>query len=140
MWVFLISLAFFPGEVKSFLAFPKVESSESVSGFQAKEKSRVYNKPSSSLQLIGGRTPVGRKDPCCLDGLSPFSSRKRNASEKLGSVTRRSTNWVKPTPLPLPQHVCLQIAFWRGGTVAQQLSLRFENHISQLHLLPWYTL
>ena len=57
---------------------------------------RVY-KRSSSLQLIGGWTPVGRKDPCCLNGFSRFSSSKRKASEKLGSVRRRSSILLVPS-------------------------------------------
>ena len=53
-------------------------------------------------------------------------------------------------PSLLPQHVCLQIAFWRGGTVAQQFQvherqkdfkIRFSNFIPYQHQLPpFYTM
>ena len=44
---------------------------------------RVY-KRSSSLQLIGGWTPVGRKDPCCLNGFSLFPAAKEKPQKNWG--------------------------------------------------------
>ena len=39
-------------------------------------ENQVY-KTSSSLQLIGGWTPSGRKDPCCLNGFPLFTKQKK---------------------------------------------------------------